>query len=78
MVAMGTKLLGRWDIPDGEGYKQSEKFFYCRQLGMTFREIGEKFGVRASTVQQSINKRDLAVRRHIEIKAIDEQRLGMK
>ena len=78
MVAMGSKLLGRWDIPDGEAYKQSEKFFYCRQLGMTYREIGERFEISGNTVRQILLKRAKMVDGYLIIKDSDEHRLGLK
>ena len=65
---------GRWAIPDGEAYKRAEKMFCCQQLGMSLREIGEKFGVSSTRVQQVL----LARKRVIREKQLYEKMLGLE
>ena len=75
---MTSKKCSGLEIPDGEAYKRAEKMFYCQQLGMNFREIGEKLGVDRSVVHRSLNHRNMLVSRHLAIKALDERRLGLE
>jgi len=71
---MTIKKCSGWSIPDGEAYKRAEKMFCCQQLGMSLREIGEKFGVSSTRVQQVL----LARKRVIREKQLYEKLLGLE
>ena len=67
-----------WEIPDGDAYKRAEKMFYYKQLGMTYREIGLKFGITADRVRQIFSDRKMAVAEYLRSKELEEQRLCLK